>query len=121
MSPRAPVPTPLRPWWQLRVDMLDVSPAIWRRFVVPDSIALPKLHQILQAVIGWTDSHLHEFVINGTRYAMPDPDWSDDLQQRDERGILLNKALARSRCFEYVYDFGDDWHHVITVENVRTR
>lgn len=120
MSTRSPA-SRTRPqlWWQLRVDLLDVSPLIWRRLLVPDSIVLPTLHQVLQVTLGWTDSHLHEFVINGIRYAAPDPDWSEDLQQRDERRVVLNKALGQSRCFDYVYDFGDDWHHVITVEDVR--
>lgn len=99
MSPRAPAPRPkLQLWWQLRVELLDVSPLIWRRLTVPDSITLPALHQVLQVTLGWTDSHLHEFVINGTRYAVPDPDWSDELQQRDERRVILSKALGQSRC-----------------------
>jgi hypothetical protein len=23
-----------------------------------------------------------------------------------------------TRCFDYVYDFGDDWHHLVLVEDV---
>jgi Plasmid pRiA4b ORF-3-like protein len=107
-------------WWQLRIELLDVSPAVWRRLIVPESITLPKLHLVLQAVIGWTNSHLHQFVIGGKSYSEPDPDWSDELGHMDERRVTLSRALGpEARCFDYVYDFGDDWHHVVLVENNR--
>ncbi len=53
----------------LKVQLLDIEPAIWRRFVVPDSITLERLNDVIQIVMGWTDSHLHEFTMgeNGTR------------------------------------------------------
>jgi hypothetical protein len=38
----------------------------------------------------------------------------------NERGVVLSAALGReSRSFDYVYDFGDDWHHAILVESTR--
>lgn len=81
-------------------------------------VTLPRLHRVLQASMGWTNAHLHEFIINGVRYSTPDPDWSDELRQKDERGVALRNALGgESRCFDYVYDFGDDWHHVLMLED----
>jgi hypothetical protein len=108
-------------WWQLRIELLGVTPVVWRRLIVPADIPLPALHRALQASLGWTNSHLHEFVIGGVRYAEPNPEWSEDLKQIDERRVLLNKALGQSRCFDYVYDFGDDWHHVVLVENLHAQ
>jgi hypothetical protein len=36
----------------------------------------------------------------------------------NERGVVPSAALGReSRCFDYLYDFGDDWHHVVLVED----
>jgi hypothetical protein len=103
--------------WQLRVELLEVTPKVWRRLLLPSTIRLPALHRVLQAAMGWTDSHLHEFVIAGQRYSTPDPDWADELKQRDERRIVLEKALGyQSRCFDYLYDFGDSWHHVVILE-----
>jgi hypothetical protein len=103
-------------WWQLRIELLDVTPTVWRRVKVPETIRLPTLHRVLQASLGWTNSHLHEFVINGVRYGIPDPDW--DSKQRDERNVVLHRALGReARSFDYVYDFGDDWHHVVVLED----
>src|SRR5262249_49485333 len=102
-------------WWsQLRVELLEITPAIWRRIIVPESITLPRLHRVLQTSMGWTNSHLHEFIISGVKYSTPDPDWSEEPNRRDERGVVLCKALGTdARCFDYIYDFGDDWHHVV--------
>ena len=47
----------------LKIQLIDIKPAIWRRFVVPASITLDRLHDVIQIVMGWTDSHLHEFTI----------------------------------------------------------
>lgn len=105
--------------WQLRIELLDVQPLVWRRLLVPADITLPKLDRVIQTALGWTNSHLHEFVINGTHYAVLDPDWVDDLPHVDERRVALHDALGRgTRCFDYVYDFGDDWHHLVLVEDL---
>jgi hypothetical protein len=109
----------LDPGWmyRLRITLLDVEPSIWRAVLVPETITLSKLHTVIQAAMGWTNSHLHEFVIAGRRY-------SDYLEEQwepneilDERGVVLEAALGPStRTFDYVYDFGDDWHHAIVLE-----
>ena len=50
---------------------------------------------------------------------MLDPDWVDDLPHVDERRVVLQEALGMgTRCFDYVYDFGDDWHHLVLVEDL---
>jgi hypothetical protein len=103
--------------WQLKIELLGVAPTVWRRIVVPETIKLPKLHQVFQTAFGWTDSHLHEFVIGGVRYGNTDPESGEESEQLDEKRVVLSKALgAEARCFDYVYDFGDDWHHVVIVE-----
>jgi hypothetical protein len=104
--------------WQLRIELLGVTPTVWRRLTVPESIKLPKLHKVFQTALGWTNSHLHEFHICGTKFSDPDPDFADELDQINEKNILLVKALGlEARCFDYLYDFGDSWHHVVVVED----
>jgi hypothetical protein len=104
--------------WQLKIELLDVVPTVWRRLIVPETIQLSQLHRVFQAALGWTNSHLHEFVINGVRYCEPDQDFEEEIQHVDERNVLLQKALGiDARCFDYVYDFEDDWHHVVLVED----
>jgi Plasmid pRiA4b ORF-3-like protein len=95
---RTKVPIEREWWWQLRVELLEIAPVIWRRIIVPESITLPRLHRVLQASLGWTNSHLHEFIINGVRYSEPDPDGSEELHQVDERRMILHRPDGGMRC-----------------------
>lgn len=99
----------------LRIELLDVKPLVWRRFAVPADVLLPKLHRIIQAVMGWEDEHLHAFDFGGTVYGVPDDKLPDETTL-PEKGVRLSKALGTGTEFEYQYDFGDDWRHRIVAE-----
>ncbi len=104
--------------YQLRIELLDVEPAIWRRFLVPAAIKLPKLHVVLLWTMGWGGGHLHEFVIGHNHYGVPDPDFdTPPLVQREDR-VTLATALGTRKYFTYLYDFGDGWEHRVTVEKI---
>ena len=76
----------------LRVELHEVEPLVWRRVLVSNQWTLASLHHYLQWVMGWTDSHAHEFVVGEGRVA---PDWwiqevgpdSDSGSYRDERRV----------------------------------
>ena len=90
-----------------------VEPTVVRVLDVPAASLLPEVHDLLQAALGWTDSHLHQFVAGDVRYGMTDPDWLDDeLDEIDESGVKL-RALGEQ--FTYLYDFGDGWEHRVEV------
>ena len=96
-------------------------PSIWRRFHVPSSLTLAQLHDALQVIMGWTDSHLHRFIINGQEFGRPDHEerFADDDPLRDERRIRLAKLFPIvPAAFLYEYDYGDSWLHVIVVESI---
>ena len=104
--------------YQLRIELEDVTPPIWRRFWIEGNASLIKLHHTIQAAMGWTDAHLHEFQIGEILYATPHPeDWPERVII-DERRVKLHKALNGISRFGYLYDFGDGWQHTITVEEV---
>jgi hypothetical protein len=88
--------------------MNEVEPPALRVLDVPAGVSLSELHELLQVAIGWTDSHLHQFVADGVRYGTPDTDAFDD--ERDEAGVPLRALPAR---FTYLYDFGDGWEHEV--------
>jgi len=86
--------------FQLRIELDEVTPAVWRRLLVPGGIRLAKLHLILQAAMGWTNSHLHAFTIDGERYGMHlgDDFLDEDLDLLDEKSVTVIRALGdRSR------------------------
>ncbi|WP_426977077.1 IS1096 element passenger TnpR family protein [Pseudarthrobacter sp. O4] len=37
------------------------EPVIWRLLEVDSSLTLDRIHDIIQAAVGWRDSHLHSF------------------------------------------------------------
>ncbi|MEM7530195.1 MAG: plasmid pRiA4b ORF-3 family protein [Pseudomonadota bacterium] len=63
-----------RPIARLKITLADVEPKVVRRIDVPLGIRLDRLHQILQAAMPWTDSHLYEFTAGGTGWGVPDPE-----------------------------------------------
>jgi hypothetical protein len=110
----APTPTSI---YQIKVTLNDSKPPIWRRFLVPDSISLHQLHNILQIVMGWTNSHLHQFIIDDEYFGEPEEEdgYSEDL--KNEKRHRLNQFVERKGFkFIYEYDFGDSWEHTIHVE-----
>ncbi len=115
MPRKAAAPTRV---YQLKITLKDSKPPIWRRVEVPDDITLSRLHTIIQAAMGWTDSHLHMFTVGQTSYGVPDPSYDDDVH--DERRVKLNQLLTEPKQkFSYEYDFGDSWTHVVLLEQVR--
>ena len=102
---------------QLRVELAEVEPPVWRTLQVPDDFTLGDLHAVLQIALGWEDAHLHEFVAEGGRWGPPDEEAPGDLQDEDE--VTVSEVLpAPGSALRYEYDFGDGWRHEITREAV---
>jgi hypothetical protein len=103
--------------YQLKITLRGSRPPIWRRFVVPDTITLPELREVIQIVMGWTDSHLHEFVVGRVSYGVPDPEFPSG--PRNEARVRINRLLDKEKQkLMYLYDFGDGWEHVVELEKI---
>lgn len=105
---------------QLKVTLCDVKPPIWRRILVPDTVTLGQFHDVLQIVMGWTDSHLHQFIMGRAVYGVLD-EHHDDLRFgrsiKDENKAMLSMLLSNENdSLIYEYDFGDGWQHKVTLE-----
>jgi len=106
--------------YQIKVTLRGTRPPIWRRLLVPSELTLEQLHAVLQAAMGWEDSHLHEFRIGSQRFGKPDPSErflgrSVTASERTTQFAVLGKVGAKAI---YTYDFGDAWQHEIVVEKV---
>lgn len=97
----------------LKIRLIDIEPEIWRRFVVPGAIPLDRLHDVIQVVMGWTDSHLHTFNIGDKEYVERPEDFG--IEEGEYR--LVDLIKQNGRTFDYVYDYGDDWKHEVLIEN----
>lgn len=101
---------------QLKITLQYTQPSVWRSVQVPADIRLDKLHDVIQVVMGWADSHLHAFYINGENYGPA----SDVLDMSDERKARLGDIAKKGSRLLYEYDFGDGWAHEIKVEKILT-
>lgn len=108
----------LKEVYQLKITLKGSKPPIWRRFQVPADITLVRLHDVIQDVMGWTDSHLHQFIIGDTYYGRRDPEFGlDDVM--DERKTKLSQVVRNVKAkFAYEYDFGDGWEHLLVLEKI---
>ncbi|MBK9990212.1 MAG: plasmid pRiA4b ORF-3 family protein [Verrucomicrobia bacterium] len=116
--------------YDLRVTLLHLSKETWRLVRVPHDIRMDRLDQVLQAAMGWTNSHMHQFHLftpegEITGYVgRPDPDSPAAFLGRqpptqDETKRLLKNFLAKpGDRIGYEYDFGDSWLHEITLAAV---
>lgn len=118
-APQAFVPgdRPKRAIYQIKVQLKDSKPPIWRNIELMNTVSLAKLHHILQLAMGWNDEHGYEFYQNDLRFL---PDWVEagfdtftvnEAQLRD----LLQQVNDK---MHYDYDFGDNWRHIISLQKV---
>jgi Plasmid pRiA4b ORF-3-like protein len=103
----------------IKVTLLGTKPPIWRRLLVPASMTLAKLHDVLQTAMGWHDCHMHEFRVGQRRFGRPEP--ADPFMRmprtESERTARLSAVLGRTGTkMIYTYDFGDSWEHNIVLE-----
>ena len=102
--------------YQIKVTLRDSQLPIWRRIQVRSDTTLAKLHRILQCVLGWEDAHLHQFVIGGEYYGIPDPE-EEPRRTKDGRKCRLSEVVpGEGSQFLYNYDFGDYWQHALVIE-----
>jgi hypothetical protein len=93
----------------LRIDLLDSDPPIWREVEVLTLMTLKQLHAVIQAAMGWEDSHLWEFEIARER-----------IGSGRAAKLRLHELLGpRKTRFTYIYDFGDCWEHQLTLTRTR--
>ena len=107
--------------YQLKVSLKNSKPKIWRRILVASDTELSDLHNILQITMGWTDSHLHQFIKDKKYYAekMVEDDFWDDDNNIDYKKLTVSSLLKREKDkMIYEYDFGDGWEHEILLEKI---
>ena len=103
---------------ELMIKLLDSQPEIWRDVAVPDHYTFHDLHEVIQKAMGWSDLHLHEFVLRykGREWLISEfsEDVLEDFDILDERDTRVGDWLgSRVKRVLYIYDFGDEWVHSV--------
>jgi hypothetical protein len=68
--------------------------------------------------MGWTNSHLHCFEVEGRRIGMVGVEEDSPELEDERRGRLASVLPKKGSKLVYLYDYGDDWEHVVEVEEV---
>jgi hypothetical protein len=96
--------------YQFKITLVGSKPPIWRRVLVPSTLTLNQLHDVIQACFEWDHSHLYAFEINKELH---DDEAPSTLAKK------LNKLpIGVNSKFKYIYDFGDHWEHSIALEKI---
>jgi Plasmid pRiA4b ORF-3-like protein len=112
--------------YQFRIELQEIKPPIWRRIQVPETYTFWDLHVAIQDSMGWTDSHLHEFVIKNPKtgrkihIGIPDEDGLSKVYEGWKKKVADFFSASNPKA-EYTYDFGDNWQHIVTLEEVLPR
>ena len=91
----------------LKITLNDIETAVLRRIEVPFDIRFDHLHLVIQAAMGWTNTHLYEISARDVGGGADGP--------LDARKAHLGDVLedVGANTLRYLYDFGDGWEHTI--------
>ncbi len=111
--------------YEVKITLLGIEPPIWRRIRIEDC-TLDRLHQQIQCAMGWTNSHLHQFVIDRQIYGDPAllDDGAMEVEIVDSTQTPVSRIKSGKSCpvkFQYEYDFGDGWEHEVRIERILKR
>jgi len=111
---------------QFKITLRDIKPPIWRRIQIPETYTFWDLHVAIQDAMGWSDYHLHEFEMGGpstglkVNIGIPDEDFGREILPGWKQKITDYFSMG-NRLAEYIYDFGDNWEHIIKLEKIFPR
>jgi hypothetical protein len=106
--------------YQFKITLIGSKPPIWRKITVPGNYRFWDLHVAIQDAMGWEDCHLHEFIMYSPRtkrnVQIGIPEDNEYLKSTGE--FIRDFFSLQNPAATYVYDFGDDWRHKLTLEKV---
>lgn len=104
---------------RLKITLDGVAPKVIRRVEVPLKIRLDRLHLVIQAAMGWTNTHLYGFEAGGASWGEPDmEDFGGGPLPASKTTLVEVMEDVGTKTIHYVYDYGDNWDHTIKVERI---
>lgn len=108
---------------QFKIQLRGITkPPVWRRLVMPGAFSFSDFHNAIQSAFGWCNEHLYQFQWRpyDDGWCVKGPDVEDEGwgEEMDASKINVAKFIQERGLekFVYIYDFGDDWFHDITIE-----
>ncbi len=115
--------------FQFKIQIKNIThPPVWRKLTLPSHFSFLDFHYAIQIAFGWFNEHLFNFSPQG---------WGSEeiieiidehsngfigMQPRKpmdaEKTELSEIFKSEGQKYTYIYDFGDDWIHSITLEKI---
>ncbi|XP_044256452.1 uncharacterized protein y4hQ-like isoform X2 [Tribolium madens] len=108
---------------QLKITLMGILPPVWRRIHVCSSDTFEQLQEHIQRFMGWKQSHLHEFETDENIHIV-DVDYEDvfgfdfDKVVKEDKVKLSQFLKTPNDKVKYIYDFGDNWEHLVVLEKI---
>jgi len=108
------------PSYILHISIAFSDPLIWRRVQVPGELTLAGLHNVIQKSMGWSNSHVHQFLVGKISYepTMNSNTLRESKRFDEHRYELHTLEDGMQFMFTYLYDAGEGWEHEICLEEV---
>lgn len=108
------------PSYVLLISITFSDPLIWRRIQIPGTCTLADLHDVIQKSMGWSDSHIHQFIVGKISYEPTIKTNAPRVSKRfDENKYQLHTLEEGMKfLFSYIYDAGEGWEHEIHLEEI---
>ena len=106
-----------------KIQIQEITPPVWRRLLVAENCTFNKFHNLIQAAFGWSNEHVYEFSPSGwdsspTIGSQFEKYFGDGAEQDSSKVKLSDIFKNEKQTFTYIYDFGDEWVHQITLEKI---
>lgn len=119
----------------LKVEMIGLEPAVWRRLIIPAGATFQRLHAAIQGITNFQSEyldwplHLHEFRLPEENLLVTnEPQVYEEFKKqkkgaggptvRKPQSIKIDDYLEKYGQLFYTYDFGDNWQFEIRLEEV---
>jgi tetratricopeptide (TPR) repeat protein len=107
-------------YYALKITLAEVEPPVWRRIVISGNRTLTRLNYAIQAAMGWTHSHLHQFVTDDEE-TYSDPMFEIEDCHDQGRARIKDVLPCVGSHIRFKYDFGDSWSHDVVVEQITAK
>lgn len=116
--------------YQFKIQIKNITkPPVWRRITVPSNFTFYEFHLAIQVAFNWGNAHLFQFSPQGyASYPQIKQIFGDEEEDSFfmHRGEVLDASTTKlsfifsteKQKYTYIYDFGDDWVHTITLEKI---
>lgn len=106
----------------LEISLMGIRPKIGRRFLINGQANFLDLHEAIQDACGWEACHLFEFLDAAGRDSIAKAPYADPYDEDDApevQKVKLAPYFTRkgTKCV-YLYDFGDNWEHLVQLKQI---